>query len=74
MAQCLPSLPSNRAFVVQFRLPSADRPMVWEGRVEHVISGQAQRFESQEQFWAFITHVLTALSSRCPPSAAQDLE
>ena len=74
MAQRLPSLPSNRAFVVQFRLPSADRPMVWEGRVEHVISGQVQRFESQEQLWAFITHVLTALPSRCPPSAAQDLE
>ena len=41
MAQRLPSLPSNRAFVVQFRLPSADRPMMWEGQVEHVVSGQA---------------------------------
>jgi hypothetical protein len=59
MAQRLPSLPSNRAFVVQFRLPSADRPMVWEGRVEHVISGQAQRFQSQEQLWAFITTVFS---------------
>ena len=74
MSQRLPSLPSNRAFVVQFRLPFADGPMVWKGRVEHVISGQVQRFESQEQLWAFITHVLTALPSRCPPSAAQDLE
>ena len=40
MTQCLLSLPSNRAFVVQFRLPSADRPMMWEGRVEHVVSRQ----------------------------------
>jgi hypothetical protein len=67
MAQRLPSLPSNRAFVVQFRLPSTDGPVTWEGRVEHVTSGQAQRFESQEQLWAFITHVLTTLPSHCPP-------
>jgi hypothetical protein len=38
--------------------------MVWEGRVEHVVSGQVQRFESQEQLWAFIKRVLTALPSR----------
>ena len=74
MSQRLPSLPSNRAFVVQFRRLSEDSLMRWEGRVEHVISGQVQRFESQEQLWAFITHVLTALPSRCPPSAAQDME
>jgi hypothetical protein len=74
MAQRLPSLPSNRAFVVQFRLPSADRPMTWEGRVEHVASGQAQRFESQEQLWVFITRVLTALQSHSLPNAAQNME
>jgi hypothetical protein len=74
MAQRLPSLPSNRAFVVQFRLPSAGRPMMWEGRVEHVVSGQAQRFESHEQLWAFITRVLTALPSHSRPDAAQDME
>ena len=49
MPQRLPSFPSNRAFVVQFRLPSEGRPMTREGRMEHVVSGQAQRFESQEQ-------------------------
>jgi hypothetical protein len=75
MSQRLPSLPSNRAFVVQFRLPSEDEAMMCEeGRVEHVVSGQAQRFESQEQLWAFITHVLTVLQSRYLPSAAQDME
>jgi hypothetical protein len=74
MAQRLPSLPSNRAFVVQFRLPSADSPMMWEGRVEHVVSGQAQRFESQEQLWTFITRVLTTLQSHSLPNAAQDME
>jgi hypothetical protein len=74
MSQCLPSLPSNRAFVVQFRPPSAGTSMMWEGRVEHVVSGQAQRFQSPEQLWTFITHVLTALQSRCLPSAAQDMK
>jgi hypothetical protein len=75
MSQRLPSLPSNRAFVVQFRLPSEDRPTMWEeGRVEHVVSGQAQRFESRQQLWTFITHVLTALPSRCLPNAAQDMK
>jgi hypothetical protein len=74
MPQCLPSLPSNQAFVVQFRLPSDGQPMVWKGRVEHMVSGQAQRFESQEQLWAFITRVLTALQSHPLPSTTQDLE
>ena len=75
MSQRFPSLPSNRAFVVQFRLPSEDKAMMGEaGRVEHVVSGQAQRFQSQKQLWAFITHVLTALQSRCLPGATQDME
>jgi hypothetical protein len=74
MPQRLPSLPSNRAFIVQFRLPSESKPMVWEGRVEHVISGQAQRFQSQEQLWAFITRVLTTLQSGPRPGTAQDME
>ena len=74
MSQRLPSLPSNRAFVVQFRLPAAGKPMVWEGRVEHVMSGQAQRFQSQEQLWMFITHVLTALQNRPLPGTTQDRE
>jgi hypothetical protein len=74
MAQRLPSLPSNRAFVVQFRLPSDGNPLVWEGRVEHMVSGQAQRFESQEQLWAFITRVLTVLQSHPLPGTTQNLE
>jgi hypothetical protein len=74
MAQRLPSLPSNRAFVVQFRLPSEGNTLVWEGRVEHMVSGQAQRFESQEQLWAFITRVLTVLQSQPLPGATQNPE
>jgi hypothetical protein len=48
---------------------------MWEeGRVEHVVSGQTQRFQSQQQLWTFITHVLTALPRRCLPNATQDME
>ena len=49
MSQRLLSLPSNRAVVVQLRLPSEDRTMRWEGRVKHMVSRQAQGFQSQEQ-------------------------
>jgi hypothetical protein len=45
------ALSPERAFVVQFRGPSA-------GRVEHVRSGEAARFESREELLAFIDRVL----------------
>lgn len=36
-----PTLPTNHAFLVQLRAQSPENPMAWEGRVEHVVSGQA---------------------------------
>ena len=66
MAQPYPSLPSNRAFVVQFRAQPADPALSWEGRVEHLSSGQVLRFHSPEELLAFLAHVLTeALESPC---------
>ena len=59
MLQSPPSLPSNRAFVVQFRTPPADAALSWEGRVEHLNSGQVQRFHSPEELLAFLARVLT---------------
>jgi hypothetical protein len=56
-----PTLPANRAFVVQFRAPQAGRPLAVEGRVEHLVSGQEMRFTSWDQLVAFITRMLTAL-------------
>ena len=59
MSQSPPSLPTNRAFVVQFRAePSGTRPR-WHGRVEHVVSGQAAHFDALEELLAFVTRVLT---------------
>src|SRR5215471_16605167 len=41
-----PSLPVNRAFVVQFRAEAELEQGVFTGRVEHVLSGQATKFSS----------------------------
>jgi hypothetical protein len=58
--QSQPSLPTNRAFLVQFRTPST-RASPYEGRVEHVVSGQVARFQSLEELLTFMMHVLTDL-------------
>ena len=59
MFQSQPSLPTNRAFVVQFRAQPADSALSWEGRAEHLNSGQVQRFHSPEELLAFLARVLT---------------
>jgi len=59
MPQPPPSLPTNRAFVIQFRNQPADAPLFWEGRVEHLTSGQVLRFHTPEELLAFLTRVLT---------------
>ena len=61
-----PSLPTNRAFVVQFRAQPADAPLSWEGRVEHLTSGQVLRFHAPEELLAFLARVLTEVQG--PPS------
>jgi hypothetical protein len=45
-----PSLPSDRAFVVQF----ADTPPEVRGRVEHLASGRATRFRSWVRLRGFV--------------------
>ena len=58
MAPSQPSLPSNRVFVVQFRLQPAEAPSRYDGRVEHLVSGQVARFHSLEELLAFMIRVL----------------
>jgi hypothetical protein len=53
-----PSLPNNRAFVVQFRAPPTGTTLCHEGRVEHLVSGQVARFHSPEELLAFIRRML----------------
>jgi hypothetical protein len=43
---------------VQFRAETDAAQGRYAGRVEHVASGQAARFASREELWAFLTRVL----------------
>jgi len=55
----LPELLPDRAFVVEFRGRNAmggDEPL--SGRVEHVVSGKAARFESAGELLDFVRGVL----------------
>ena len=61
MSQPLAALPSNRAFVVQFRFQPREAPLSWEGRVEHLVSGHVARFHSAEELLAFLARELTAV-------------
>jgi hypothetical protein len=61
MAQPPAALPSNRAFVVQFRFQPPEAPLSWEGRVEHLVSGHVARFHSAEELLTFFARELTAV-------------
>ena len=58
-----PSLPTNRAFVVQFRVSPTGASSCWEGRVEHVVSGQVARFRAVEELLAFMSRVLAEVQA-----------
>jgi hypothetical protein len=60
-------LPTNRAFVVQLRAQPPGAPLAWDGRVEHVVSGQMTHFHVLEELLAFMRRVLTEVSE--PPGA-----
>ena len=64
MASSQPSLPSNRVFVVQFRTQPPGAVAGYDGRVEHLVSGQVARFHSLEELLAFITRVLAEVEQQ----------
>jgi hypothetical protein len=53
-----PSLPTRRAFVVQFHADAQVEHGHFKGRVEHIVSYQATHFESLEELLAFIVRVV----------------
>jgi hypothetical protein len=59
-----PALPTNRAFVVQFRAPPLEGSPTYDGRVEHLVSGQEARFHSLEEMLGFMIRVLTAVQQQ----------
>jgi hypothetical protein len=58
VSQSQPSLPSNRVFVVQFRVQPPSAASSYDGRVEHLVSGQVARFHSLEELLGFMVSVL----------------
>jgi len=62
-----PSLPANRAFVVQFRAQYTGALATYDGRVEHLVSGQVARFHSLEELLGFMTRVLTEIQAQSGP-------
>jgi hypothetical protein len=52
--------PAVWAFVIQFHESADIKAGRWEGRVEHVVSGQRARFHRHEELLAFFTEVLQA--------------
>jgi hypothetical protein len=66
MATKEPSLPTNRAFVVQFRSQAKLTPPRYEGRVEHLVLGQATHFQSWKELQQFVKQVLTSVAEKPP--------
>jgi hypothetical protein len=58
MTETRNTLPTNRAFVIQFRPADEDGQVRCEGRIEHLTSGSAELFMSRDELWAIIDHLL----------------
>ena len=67
MPESQASLPANRAFVVQFRAQHTGALPTYDGRVEHLVSGQVARFHSLEELLTFMTRVLTEIHTQSGP-------
>lgn len=59
-------LSPHRAFVVQLTENTDAAHGQWAGRLEHVTSGQATRFQSLDELLAFVSQVLAALEKQAP--------
>src|SRR4029434_4007288 len=58
-------LPTNRGLLLQWRAQPPGAPLCWDGRVEHVVSGQMEHFHSLEELLVFIYRVLAGVSAPC---------
>ena len=56
-------LSPTRAFVVQFREETDTTRPHFTGRVEHMVSGRAARFQSPEELLAFFTAILAKVQA-----------
>ena len=61
MSKDQPSLPTNRAFVVQLHAEAEVTQGRFKGRVEHIVSMRAAHFGSLEELVTFILQAVTTL-------------
>jgi hypothetical protein len=52
MPESQPPLPTNQAFVVQFRAPPTGAASAYDGRVERLVSGRVVGFHALEELLA----------------------
>jgi hypothetical protein len=62
-AEAARPLPAQRAFVVQFSAQTNVELGQFAGRVEHVVSGHARRFQTLEELVASLVQMLTTLGA-----------
>ncbi|MGH9119602.1 MAG: hypothetical protein ACRD0A_17505 [Acidimicrobiales bacterium] len=55
-----PSLPADRAFVIQFRAARSPEAVAAQGRAEHVVTGAATHFADWHELRAFVESVLAS--------------
>jgi hypothetical protein len=65
-AEAARPLPAQRAFVVQFTAQTNVELGRFAGRVEHVMSGHARRFQTLEELVACLAQMLVALGTSPP--------
>ncbi|MGI9294464.1 MAG: hypothetical protein ACR2PS_10835 [Pseudomonadales bacterium] len=58
-----PSLPLDRAFVIQFGGETVPTRNLFEGRVEHINSGQAMHFQSLVELLEFVEQVFASVKN-----------
>jgi hypothetical protein len=59
-------LPARRAFVVQFSAQTQVDLGQFTGRVEHVVSGHARRFQTLEELIGCLVQMLATLGTTSP--------
>jgi len=69
-AEVARSLPARRAFVVQFSAQTQVELGWFAGRVEHVVSGHARRFQTLDELVGCLVQMLVALGT--PPPEGRD--
>jgi len=71
-AEAARPLPARRAFVVQFGVQTDVELGRFVGRVEHVVSGHARRFQTLEELAGSLVQMLVTLGTLPPEGREGD--